>query len=249
MPLSDRKRILLDAPDMSVRLCWYAPGEIMSAHRHELGQVSVLMSGSFRETGDARSADNQTAQIGFKPAGFEHENRYDETGALILSVNIAENGLRNCPGWHWQAATPAELDLARRIVLSSGERDIIGQCARDLVALMADRQALDRHPPPWARELRDRLLSGDSVDLDAAARTIGIHRAHLSRGFRKWYGTPPSVFALRCRMSRAVKALVAGEPAAHAAVCAGFADQSHFIRTMRRETGITPARLSRLLAA
>jgi AraC family transcriptional regulator len=249
MLLARRKRILLDDPGINVRLCWYAPGEVMTAHHHGHGQVSVLLSGAFREIGDARCVDNLTGQIGYKAAGFVHENLYGETGALILSVNVCDASLPDATAWSWQAAPRTEWEIVRRIMTADGDAEIIRDGARDIVAGFADRTAMDRLPPAWARQLRDKLLSGEKTDLDAAAREYGIHRVHLSRGFRKWFGTPPSVFALRCRMSRAVKALIAGESAAGAAACAGFADQSHFTRTLRRETGFTPARLSRLLAA
>lgn len=247
--MARHKRILLDEPGISVRVCWYAPGETMAVHHHDHGQVSVLLSGAFREVGDARCADNLTGQIGYKPAGFAHENLYGEAGALILSVNLDDESLLDALAWQWRTAAAPELGLARQIMTAEADLQTVRDGARDLVASITHRRALDRLPPAWARHLRDRLLSGDRVDLDAEARRIGIHRAHLSRGFRKWFGIPPTVFALRCRMSHAVNALLAGETAAHAAACAGFADQSHFIRTLRRETGFTPARLSRLLAA
>lgn len=244
-----RKTTILDDPDLGVQLSWYPPGEVMDEHFHEAGQVSVLFSGTFREISDARTADNQTGYVGFKPAGLKHANRYGDHGALILSINLADELAGEATGWTWRAAMRDELALARRVAIGGSPTDEIRDTAHDLVSLIFARPVRDHLPARWALQLRDQLADGESADLEAAARRIGIHRAHLSRGFRQWFGVPPSVFALRCRMSRAVGELARGEPAAHAAHAAGFADQSHLIRTLRRETGLTPRQLTGLIAA
>lgn len=242
------KRTIFFDDEISVRLSWYAPGEVMDEHRHEFGQVSVLMAGAFREISDARTADNETAHIGFKAAGLAHANLYSETGALILSINFASDETPAL-AWNWQPARAGEIALARQLVMArQGEADVRAR-ALDLVSHAVCARPLDRLPPGWARQLRDRLNEEGQVDLDRAAREYGIHRAHLSRGFRQWFGAPPSLYGLRCRMNRAVSALARGESAARAASAAGFADQSHLIRTLKRETGLTPRHFERLIAA
>lgn len=243
------KKTIIDDRDLTVQLSWYQPGEVMKEHRHELGQISVLFSGAFREISDARTADNQMGYVGVKPAGLEHANTYGDNGALILSINVPEGWIDEAVGWSWKPASRDELALARQMAVASGDGETVRACALDLVSLVSSGRVRDRQPARWALDLRDQLADGEAADLEAEARRIGIHRAHLSRGFRQWFGVPPSLFALRCRMSRAVGALARGEPAAHAANAAGFSDQSHLIRTLRRETGMTPRQLIGLIAA
>lgn len=244
-----RVRILLSDPDLTLRLSWYEPGETMASHAHGHGQVSVLMAGGFREISDARTADIATAHIGCKAAGLDHANHYGEAGALILSLNFEPGRQMPQRAWNWRHAGADEVALTRQIVgatLTPGE---LRNAAADLIAAAAACDAPSGPPPGWALRLRDQLRANECIDLDRAADDFGIHRGHLSRGFRKWFGAPPSLYGLRCRMSHAVRELARGETAAQAAVTAGFSDQSHMIRILKRETGLTPQRLARMLAA
>jgi len=244
-----RAKTLLSDPDLTVRLSWYDPGETMSDHVHDHGQVSVLLAGGFREISDARTADNSASHIGYKPACLAHANRYGTRGALILSVNFDEAALSSVTPWMWRTANPDEILLTRRMVASGLGNSDLRNLATDLIAYGSVPTRRRGTPPNWANCLREELQETGGTDLNQAARNFGIHRAHLSRGFRKWFGASPSLYGLRCRMGRAVRELARGEPAADAAVLAGFSDQSHLIRTLNRETGLTPNQLSRLIAA
>jgi len=243
-----RAKTLLDDRDLNIRLSWYVPGEVMPAHTHQMGQVSVLLAGSFQEMSDSRNADNHTAHIGYKPSRLEHANRYGETGALILAIEFDDGDYPADRRWGWRPARTEQIALTRQIVTGELNAAEIRNAALDLSVSAMAGWVTDRKPTRWALHLRDQLREDDLVDLAATARQIGIHPAHLSRGFREWFGTPPSVFALRCRMSRAVQELARGETAAMAADAAGFADQSHLIRTLKRETGLTPKRLMQFIA-
>ncbi|WP_421790409.1 helix-turn-helix domain-containing protein [Hyphobacterium sp.] len=247
--MTSKTTCLLDNADLSVRLSWYQPGAVMTEHAHDLGQVSILLAGRLREIARNHRADSSTAYIGFKPSGLSHANVYGEAGALILSLNFPD---QNCPasrGWNWQAASREEITLARQIAAETVPETERRQFALDLAASALSHQNTEAIAPGWSRQLRDQIEAGVPVDLNRAGQNFGLHPAHISRGFRKWFGAPPSLYALRCRMSRAVEALAAGEAAADAALDAGFADQSHLIRTLKRETGFTPKQLTRLLAA
>jgi AraC family transcriptional regulator len=243
-----RAKTLLGDRDLQIRLSWYDPGEVMAVHTHQFGQVSVLLAGSFREISDGRNIDNHAAHIGYKPARLAHANLYGDTGALILAIDFGDRDYPAARQWGWQPARAEQFAMTRQIVSGELAVEELRNSALDLTASAMPRQANDRKPARWAVHLRDKLRDEHVVDLAATARQIGIHPAHLSRGFREWFGAPPSVYALRCRMGRAVQALASGESAAMAAESAGFADQSHFIRTLKRETGLTPKRLVQAIA-
>ncbi|WP_394692768.1 helix-turn-helix domain-containing protein [Hyphobacterium sp.] len=244
-----RAKTLLSDPDLTLRLSWYEPGEAMSAHAHEHEQISVLLAGGFREMSDARTADIATAHIGFKASGLDHANHYGPAGALILSVNFESERRETDRAWNWRPAETDEVRLTRQIVGEALTAAELRNAATDLIAAAAAADSPAGPPPVWARQLRDQLRTNECIDLDRAAAGFGIHRGHLSRGFRKWFGAPPSLYGLRCRMSHAVQELARGESAAQAAAAAGFSDQSHMTRIIKRETGLTPQRLSRILAA
>ena len=88
----------LDAgPGLKVVLAHYAPGEGCKPHRHGGAQVSLVLAGGYREDSDAGEVVVDGAALSAKPAGFEHENLFGETGALILAVNLPQAAGRCCP--------------------------------------------------------------------------------------------------------------------------------------------------------
>jgi AraC-like DNA-binding protein len=72
---------------------------------------------------------------------------------------------------------------------------------------------------------------------------------HLSRVFADVNGHSVSRHRMRLRTRTALERLAAGEEdLARVAADAGFADQSHFSRVVREETGHTPSALRRALS-
>jgi AraC family transcriptional regulator len=71
---------------------------------------------------------------------------------------------------------------------------------------------------------------------------VGIHPVHLVCAFRRHYGCILGDYIRKLRVDFAARQLVAkDEPLAAIACAAGFADQSHFTRTFKRQIGMTPA--------
>jgi AraC-like DNA-binding protein len=90
------------------------------------------------------------------------------------------------------------------------------------------------------RELIDsRLVEG--VDLDQAAALLGASPTHLIRTFSRAYGLPPHRYLTGRRVERARRLLLDGYPIAEAATAAGFYDQPHLARHLRRMIDMTPA--------
>jgi AraC family transcriptional regulator len=91
------------------------------------------------------------------------------------------------------------------------------------------------------------LLHGDppcDLNLSRLAAAVGVHPVHLARTFRRTHGITVGGYARRVRTARAIALLgtsqsTLGEIAAEA----GFCDQSHMARLVKRETGRTPGEL------
>lgn len=247
-----RKQQLCTGPGVSVTLSHYAPGSAMGAHAHDRHQVSLLLAGELEETSGRHACDLNGPSLGFKAAGRDHADRYGPNGALILSVKLDDehDELAVRAGWQWKPAVRSDISLARAIVAGPGAADML-ELAADLAAFGGTDETPAREDrPSWALALRDRLREeAGPVDLDAAARAAGVHRGHVSRGFRRCFGMPPSLYGLRCRLARAISHVARDMPGSQAAHEAGFADQSHFIRTLKRETGFTPEALRAAMAA
>jgi methylphosphotriester-DNA--protein-cysteine methyltransferase len=80
--------------------------------------------------------------------------------------------------------------------------------------------------------------------VDEVAAELGVTGRQLRRIVLLEIGLAPKVYQQVVRLQRFVRAVDAGAPLAAAAATAGYADQPHMTRDVRRFSGLTPARLT-----
>jgi AraC-like DNA-binding protein len=138
------------------------------------------------------------------------------------------------------------LHRALEIANSRLERD---GCLMEAVLGMALRHAgLRVVTKPYQPESRPlgRALDylechfAEDVSLGALAELAEVDRFQLLRQFRRRFGLTPHAYQTLLRLRCARSLLLDGEPAASAAIAAGFADQSHMIRKFKAVYGVTP---------
>jgi len=82
--------------------------------------------------------------------------------------------------------------------------------------------------------------------LSTLAGLAGVHRVHVARAFRDHLGCTVGDFVRRLRVQRACELLTGTTiPLSDVAMRAGFFDQSHMTRVVKRFLGVTPAALRR----
>jgi AraC-like DNA-binding protein len=122
---------------------------------------------------------------------------------------------------------------------------------RDLAAelLCPEGSRPHRHPAPSAlRRAREYIAANacGRVYLRDVAAVADLTPWHFARAFRRQFGMPPHRLQLSLRIDHGRRLLAEGMGGCEVAQRAGFADQSHFIRSFKRVTGTTPARFQRL---
>lgn len=242
-----KRRSLHQGAQGELVLSYYPAGHAMAEHSHDIDQSSIILSGALAEDTPSNTAAPGASFLGFKAAGVRHENRYGSEGALILSLNAAPQS-RPGPGWRWSPNASAS-QISAVLSAFAGRAGPSEDELADLQALLSKpSEGLEREAPPWLVRVRDAVRADpDGADLQALADEAGVHRVHLSRAYSRHFQAPISLDRRRVRMARAVKALMEdGVTPADAAHDAGFADQPHFARTLKAETGWTPRRLMRV---
>jgi AraC family transcriptional regulator len=237
------RRTLVSDARCQLSLSLYPPGFRQGEHSHEQPSLALIVGGSLLEQARTTEVLAKRGWVGVKPDGVRHANQYGPEGAIVLSMDIhsprlwADMGTQ--AGWSW-----------------SNGRDVAGAppwpiCTGSLLQLIPDELLSTRGAreipipaPSWLRRARSELSKSPSLPIDSLARQAGVHRVHLSRSFARFYGESLSLFRLRRRAELALcEHLYADAAAADAAADAGFADQSHFIRTVKRLFGFTPGYL------
>jgi len=87
------------------------------------------------------------------------------------------------------------------------------------------------------------LAQGPPFDVAVLVEATGLSRRQVERRCNWLYGGPPALIARKRRALRAARLLADGIPGRDVLTASDFYDQSHFIREMKRFTGMTPGQL------
>jgi AraC family transcriptional regulator len=190
------------------------------------------------------------------PAGETHSTRYcggAQTFEIALQATWQErlrpySALLQRPATY-QQGTPVW--LARRLYHEFQQRDNVtplmleGLLLEMLAQLERTRTATaERRSPQWLRHACEFLHAHytESLSVDAVAAAAGVHPAHVVRTFRQHYGCTLGDYIRDLRVEHASRLLSTSELfLGQIALEAGFADQSHFCRTYKNRTGMTPS--------
>jgi AraC family transcriptional regulator len=99
-------------------------------------------------------------------------------------------------------------------------------------------------PPQWLADVTEMLQSDYKANLTLASigREVGAHPVHVAQVFRRFQGCTIGEYRRRMRVDFACRELATGDaPLAHIAAESGFADQSHFARTFKVLTQMSPS--------
>jgi AraC-like DNA-binding protein len=196
----------------------------LSPHLHDEVQITRVFSGERRFITQFGTIDVEQGYMIAIPSGAPH-----------ASVNI--NRPCSTVNFYIPREHPAVLELQAPLVLKiSGAKtinhmlDLIGSAYKPSSSLALDRQR---------RLLIETVIQSDSPICEIAAQHDFSTEAFI-RLFSARVGLTPGAYRIahRLRISRAY--LSQGMTPVHAALDAGFADQSHLGRHFRRAFGTTP---------
>jgi AraC family transcriptional regulator len=192
-----------------------------------------------------------SGMLRLSPAGDTHDIEFLAAGARCFLLTF-----------HATLSDDAPLPTARRFLNAepvlpfverlreSSERSGAGD--ELLVLEILARAALPENvarrgaPPAWLTRIR-AALDDQPFDPPAThmlAAEAGRHPVYVARAFRAWFGCSLASYARLLRLDHAIRmTLETNETLASIAARAGFADQSHLHRAIRRRTGVTPRAL------
>lgn len=160
------------------------------------------------------------------------------------------NTFSAAPAWsfaHLSVATSLDgmLFPGHRIPPEHSQESVMPIEARPQVRSTVVPRGLSRRALTQALDFMERNV-GEDVCLNDVARAACVSRWHFARLFRISTGNSPMGYLLRLRIERAKTFLAAGDQTVCTiALKLGFFDQSHFSRTFRRITGVSPSEFAR----
>ena len=146
------------------------------------------------------------------------------------------------PVYHAGSAVRYQI-LSLRQEMMKGETDdhaVSCMIHNILSSLAADRNRQISETTAHARTYMSEHYA-EQISLEDIARELSLNKSYFSRHFRKETGYSPWEYLTRVRMQAAFRLLSASSDSVEViAEACGFASASHFIRTFKKETGMTP---------
>ena len=226
-------------------------------HSHELAFFALLLDGLYAERYGRCQNQYGPFTLMFRPAGIPHQDEIGPRGVRLYEIEIRATWQKRLADCSAALDTPRDdigggpllwlgMKLFREVQNSGAVDDLAveGLLAEMLSFAARGSRQESRHVPGWLSRIQDKLRTEHCrrLTLDELAREAGVHPVHLSRIFRRSVGEGIGDHIHRLRVRTACERLL--EPRASLAevsVAIGFADQSHFTRSFRRITGMTPA--------
>jgi len=103
--------------------------------------------------------------------------------------------------------------------------------------------------PGWVNKINEMLHESftEKLSLTELSKSLEVHPAHLSRDFRKHFHCTLGAYIKKLKINKSIDLLSTHQSLTEVAHECGFADQSHFIRLFKENTGITPLQYKNLL--
>jgi AraC family transcriptional regulator len=236
----------------------YAPGTWLPPHSHQHGYFCLVRHGHYREKYGGRERLCGPLSVAFHAPEEVHAEQFagDETVSFNVEVTnswLATRGQEFAGGLDWTADFQggALAGLALRLYREFLRTDAAAPLAIEGLTLEILAEAwrgsvrgLDRTPAGWLARVHEMVHErfAEQCTLQQLAKQSGVHPVHVAAAFRRQYGCTVGQYVRRRRIEFACQQLTTSDAAlADIALAAGFADQSHFCRTFKRLTGLTPA--------
>lgn len=239
----------------------------LPSHSHELPFFGLVMDGQYGERYGRQQTFFSPFTIMFRPAGIPHQDEIGPEGVKFFEIEVRSSWrkrLEDCSGTLDRAcedrAGGQVLWLGMKLyrALHSGVADelatecLVGELLACVGCMPRERTSEGiGNCPRWLGRVVDKINAEYTgrLMLDQLGGEAGVHPVHLSRVFRRWMGQGIGEYVHRLRIRAACEQMLQSEmPIAEIGLVAGFADQSHFTRSFRRVTGMSPARFRGMVA-
>lgn len=224
---------------------------------HEEAYFNFVLRGGFTGNDRKTSYELTKANLVFHSAGEARSNRFHGEPTRLFNVRLDSDWLHrvtqrstilrrstrftagpliNLAVKLYQEFTA--LDAVSPLVIEGLILEMLGEASRH------PQPRFESLPPHWLSQVKEMLHAyfNEGLMLDRIAASVGVHPVHLNRAFRRYFHCTVGDYIRQLRVEFARRQLTSSrETLTEIALAAGFSDQSHFSRTFKRRTGLTPA--------
>jgi len=235
----------------------YLPHSKLPRHSHAASYFGFILRGTYTESYGQKIRVCGPSMLIYHPAGELHAQYFDNIAVHLFRLEVNQRMSGSLRRANLSLDQPAVFEtglstiLARRLYREFRNPDevshlVIEGLVLELIAAIArgadPRKRIASQPPEWLSQAHELVKSycARSLTIPEIARTVGVHPVTLTREFRQHYRCTIGEVVRSERIALACRGIVAGAKLADVAVSSGFYDQSHFAKTFKRVTGLTP---------
>lgn len=234
----------------------YTPNQKLPKHYHEHANFIIVLRGTFTERFGRRTRWCAPASVIFRPPEELHADHFHNAGGRCLTIEVSARWLERA---REHSVILQDSAYFQNGLLTTISARLYGEfCRMDSISPLAiegltlemiaeaSRISTRRPGPTFARRIeRAREIIhahfSDNLTLSLIAEAIGAHPVYLAREFRHRHNCTVGEYIRHLRIQFACREMANSDATiAEIASASGFYDQSHFSRTFKRLTGITP---------
>ena len=231
----------------------YEEGFTSDWHTHENPYFAFVMDGGCIEKRREISMECTPANLLFYNGDEPHKNFRYQPHTKIFNVEfknawLDELDIRPLVARGAIISNPDIKFLLLKIMTEFQSRNRVPSLGIEamairLISLINDKEKAVLYVPAWAARLKEMLQDcwQENYSLKELASAVGVHPVTISKYFPRYFNCNLEEYIRKIRIDRSLTMIRAGKT--HLTTIAhqcGFADQSHFIRVFKKQTGLLP---------
>lgn len=238
----------------------YEPQKILPSHAHELAHFCLVLAGNYTEKLAGRTEERAPSTLIFYPPDATHAEKHHTRGRHFL-IEFDQRRTESLRDYGLIMTEPAAYSGVYNSITSKLYREFCEPDALSLLALEAltvelivevlrrQRKNNERQASRWLDDVKQILHETytEPLTLDQIASAVEVHPVHMVRVFKKFHQCTIGEYIRQLRIREAQRQILVSDSAlVEIALATGFADQTHFTRSFKRVTGMTPSEFRKI---
>jgi len=225
-------------------------------HSHERSLISFVLKGKNLENRTSTQISRTPGDINFYHAGELHQNIYVQFPSKHVSIEL-ESGfysqyeLTEAEIEHAIDKTPDAILLFTRILKELVINDQVSQSSIEMMILDLVHTSfkMKNASGRWTTKIREILNDkwNEYPSLAELAMETRTHPVTISKYFRQYFSCTLGEYTRKLKVEKAMALMKSSKSSlTDIAYACGFADQSHFSRIFKQQTGFLPKEYQKL---
>lgn len=224
------------------------------AHYHYENYLSYISKGTYKEINEMDSFECNSGDLVIHPSGMIHSTEFFSNYSDCINISFTDAYLDNFPNLKkifsniQKSDNPILNGLMEQIIQELSNPDSFSDLIIEghILALLGNiargNEKANLKHPHWINLIIEYLHDNYSnhYSLNDISMMVDHHPSYVVNTFKENTGLSIGEFLRHIRIKKACDKLSSELPLSHLALECGFSDQSHFNRSFKKITGMTP---------